>query len=76
MFKTNPCLSALLFWLLLLASAVTGLAQDDILLYGGNQDIENIDPATGENYSINAALAQPCTTRFTFTEAAIPSRTW
>jgi len=32
------------------------LAQDDILLYGGNQDIDNIDPATGENYSINAAL--------------------
>lgn len=27
-----------------------------ILLYGGNQDIDNIDPATGENYSINAAL--------------------
>ena len=34
----------------------TALAQDDILLYGGNQDIDNIDPATGENYSINAAL--------------------
>lgn len=32
------------------------LAQDNILLYGGNQDIDNIDPATGENYSINAAL--------------------
>ena len=32
------------------------MAQDDILLYGGNQDIDNIDPATGENYSINAAL--------------------
>ncbi|MDX2138803.1 MAG: ABC transporter substrate-binding protein [Chloroflexota bacterium] len=33
-------------------------AQDgeNILLYGGNQDIDNIDPATGENYSINAAL--------------------
>lgn len=32
-------------------------AQPDlILLYGGNQDIDNIDPATGENYSINAAL--------------------
>ena len=39
---------------LLTSSAV--LAQDDILLYGGNQDIDNIDPATGENYSINAAL--------------------
>ena len=41
---------------LLLISAMAGLAQDDILLYGGNQDIDNIDPATGENYSINAAL--------------------
>ena len=28
----------------------------DVLLYGGNQDIENIDPASGENYSITAAL--------------------
>lgn len=41
--------------LLTLTSLVT-LAQDNILLYGGNQDIDNIDPATGENYSINAAL--------------------
>ena len=39
----------------LLASSIVS-AQDDILLYGGNQDIDNIDPATGENYSINAAL--------------------
>ena len=31
-------------------------AAERILLYGGNQDIDNIDPATGENYSINAAL--------------------
>ncbi len=31
-------------------------AQENMLLYGGNQDIDNIDPATGENYSINAAL--------------------
>ena len=31
-------------------------AQDDILLYGGNQDIDNIDPAIGENYSIDASL--------------------
>lgn len=30
--------------------------EGNILLYGGNQDIDNIDPATGENYSINAAL--------------------
>jgi peptide/nickel transport system substrate-binding protein len=29
---------------------------ENILLYGGNQDIDNIDPAIGENYSINAAL--------------------
>ncbi len=41
---------------LLLVTSLTGLAQDAILLYGGNQDIDNIDPATGENYSINAAL--------------------
>ena len=41
---------------LLLITSATGLAQDNILLYGGNQDIDNIDPATGENYSINAAL--------------------
>jgi peptide/nickel transport system substrate-binding protein len=31
-------------------------AQGNILLYGGNQDIDNIDPAIGENYSIDAAL--------------------
>ena len=31
-------------------------AQGRIMLYGGNQDIHDIDPATGENYSINAAL--------------------
>lgn len=38
-------------------SSLVIVAQDgDILLYGGNQDIDNIDPATGENYSINAAL--------------------
>jgi peptide/nickel transport system substrate-binding protein len=50
-------------WLLLLVMAL-GLvvpfgiaqAQDDILLYGGNQDIDNIDPAVGENYSIDATL--------------------
>ncbi len=41
--------------LALVASSAV-MAQDDILLYGGNQDIDNIDPATGENYSINAAL--------------------
>ncbi|NDJ61630.1 MAG: ABC transporter substrate-binding protein [Chloroflexi bacterium] len=35
----------------------SGYAQgENILLYGGNQDIDNIDPAIGENYSINAAL--------------------
>ena len=50
----------LLFFLLVVSLALLTssavLAQDDILLYGGNQDIDNIDPATGENYSINAAL--------------------
>lgn len=35
---------------------IASAQEGDILLYGGNQDIENIDPATGENYSINAAL--------------------
>ena len=39
------------------AMLVLGTANaKDILLYGGNQDIDNIDPATGENYSINASL--------------------
>jgi len=43
--------------LFLLSMSLMAFAQDsDILLYGGNQDIDNIDPATGENYSINAAL--------------------
>lgn len=42
---------------LLMLLPLSGWAQQgDILLYGGNQDIDNIDPATGENYSINAAL--------------------
>ena len=30
--------------------------EERILLYGGLQDIENLDPAVSENYSINAAL--------------------
>ena len=36
---------------------MSATAQDEknILLYSGQQDIENIDPAVGENYSINAA---------------------
>lgn len=38
------------------AEAGEAAAGSRILLYGGNQDIDNIDPATGENYSINAAL--------------------
>ncbi len=38
------------------ASSEPAAAGERILLYGGNQDIDNIDPATGENYSINAAL--------------------
>ena len=41
---------------LLLFTSSMVMAQDDILLYGGNQDIPNIDPATGEDYSINGAL--------------------
>ncbi len=44
---------------LLLALALAPVAAQDaprVLTYGGNQDIDNIDPATGENYSINAAL--------------------
>ena len=50
-------LSLFLVLMLVLVSGTIGLAQDEnILLYGGNQDIDNIDPATGENYSINAAL--------------------
>ena len=49
-------LFGLLLATLLMLSSVTVFAQEDILLYGGNQDIDNIDPATGENYSINAAL--------------------
>ena len=49
----NRCIQVLILILLVGIS----LAQDkNILLYGGNQDIDNIDPATGENYSINAAL--------------------
>lgn len=45
-----------LLGVMLVITSVTAVAQNNILLYGGNQDIENIDPATGENYSINAAL--------------------
>ena len=54
MFKRRLLICLVLSTLLITSSAV--MAQDDILLYGGNQDIDNIDPATGENYSINAAL--------------------
>ena len=54
MFKRKLLICLVLSALLITSSAV--MAQDDILLYGGNQDIDNIDPATGENYSINAAL--------------------
>ena len=46
----------LLLALLLTLTAPLGAQGEDILLYGGNQDIDNIDPASGENYSINAAL--------------------
>lgn len=43
---------------IIIVSSSLALAQDgaNILLYGGQQDIDNIDPAIGENYSINAAL--------------------
>ncbi len=48
------------FFLSLALLSILGMsvvsAQERILLYGGNQDIHDIDPATGENYSINAAL--------------------
>ena len=47
--------TCLVFSLALFTSSIV-MAQDDILLYGGNQDIDNIDPAIGENYSINASL--------------------
>ena len=40
--------TCLVLSILLFTSALV-MAQDDILLYGGNQDIDNIDPATGEN---------------------------
>ena len=40
----------------LFAVSATNAQDEDILLYGGGQDIDNIDPAVGENYSINAAL--------------------
>jgi peptide/nickel transport system substrate-binding protein len=54
-FHLNRLVIVLLALLLL---PVVSQAQDEpqILLYGGNQDIDNIDPAIGENYSINAAL--------------------
>ncbi len=52
--KLILCLSVLSMLTLLSIGAVS--AQDRILLYGGNQDIHDIDPATGENYSIDAAL--------------------
>ena len=35
---------------------VVGAQEGDILLYGGNQDIENIDPATGELRDRDIAL--------------------
>ena len=49
---------AIFGFVVLLGTIVLGTAhaQSDILLYGGNQDIDNIDPAEGENYSIDAAL--------------------
>ncbi|MEM6527081.1 MAG: hypothetical protein AAF653_02240, partial [Chloroflexota bacterium] len=46
----------LLVCLVLIPYSGTLAQGDNILLYGGQQDIDNIDPAIGENYSINAAL--------------------
>lgn len=55
MYKRSTLFIAML--VIFMMTSLTALSQDgDILLYGGNQDIDNIDPATGENYSINAAL--------------------
>ncbi|MCY3946424.1 MAG: ABC transporter substrate-binding protein [Anaerolineaceae bacterium] len=54
--KSVTRVSLLLVATLLVAAAPLAAQGEDILLYGGNQDIDNIDPATGENYSINAAL--------------------
>ncbi len=55
MYKRSTLFIAML--VIFMMTSLTALSQDgDILLYGGQQDIENIDPATGENYSINAAL--------------------
>ncbi|MDP6764427.1 MAG: hypothetical protein QF691_00170, partial [SAR324 cluster bacterium] len=51
--KTRNLLTIFILGLSVVFSSVQA---KDILLYGGNQDIDNIDPATGENYSINAAL--------------------
>ena len=51
--KTRNLLTTFILGLSVVFSSVQA---KDILLYGGNQDIDNIDPATGENYSINAAL--------------------
>ncbi|PJF24967.1 MAG: ABC transporter substrate-binding protein, partial [Phototrophicales bacterium] len=58
MLRKGWLLLALLALLIAPAGARVIWAQEggNVLLYGGNQDIDNIDPATGENYSINAAL--------------------
>lgn len=58
MVRKGWLLLALLALLIAPAGARVIWAQEGgkVLLYGGNQDIDNIDPATGENYSINAAL--------------------
>jgi peptide/nickel transport system substrate-binding protein len=56
--KSSVKLSFLLIMVLILlvGVSITQAQDEDILLYGANQDIDNIDPAVGENYSINAAL--------------------
>lgn len=58
--NSRKLLSFIVVSILLISSLATlsVAAQEDkaVLLYAGQQDIENIDPAVGENYSINAAL--------------------
>ena len=51
--RLNLILVALL---LVIVAPLQAQDAENVLLYGGNQDIDNIDPAVGENYSINAAL--------------------
>lgn len=54
--RTIPVFALVLALMIMLLVPAAYAQEENILLYGGNQDIDNIDPATGENYSINAAL--------------------